>query len=204
MTNLPQEISTLLDEYPDDVHGRSLLDEVIADVNLQRQLQRYQLIQQVMHHELPDQINTGFSREVMSRINQLESNGELDQGIASKLRIGSWAIWKPLAGLAVAASVAVVSVTLWQSLAIAPQSDAIPQQAVNLEQRKIEQLARQSIQGGAVQASSKLNHGTRWTVIGNSPALEQKLNAYLVNHTEYSGSRQSLIPQARVAGYSSQ
>jgi hypothetical protein len=34
--------------------------------------------------------------------------------------------------------------------------------------------------------------------------LQQKLNAYLVNHTEYSNSMQGLIPQARVAGFDAQ
>jgi hypothetical protein len=46
--------------------------------------------------------------------------------------------------------------------------------------------------------------GTRWKVDREMPALQQKLNAYLVNHTEYSNSVQGLIPQARVAGFDSQ
>jgi hypothetical protein len=41
----------------------------------------------------------------------------------------------------------------------------------------------------------------RWKVIEGAPALQQKLNAYLVNHTEYSNSMQGLIPQVRVVGF---
>jgi len=43
--------------------------------------------------------------------------------------------------------------------------------------------------------------GTRWKLEQESPVLQRKLNAYLVNHTEYSSSMQGLIPQARVAGF---
>ena len=48
------------------------------------------------------------------------------------------------------------------------------------------------------------NGGMRWKVDNDAPALQQKLNAYLVNHTEYSSSMQGLIPQARVAGFDAQ
>ena len=44
----------------------------------------------------------------------------------------------------------------------------------------------------------------RWRLESESPMLQQKLNAYLVNHTEYSSSMQGLIPQARVAGFDAQ
>ena len=66
----------------------------------------------------------------------------------------------------------------------------------------------QQIQAAA-QASTTLgntnsNDGMHWKVISDAPALERKLNAYLINHTEYSKSMQGLIPQARVAGYGSE
>jgi hypothetical protein len=44
----------------------------------------------------------------------------------------------------------------------------------------------------------------RWKLERETPGLQQKLNAYLVNHTEYSNSMQGLIPQARVAGFDSE
>ncbi|MFT5398507.1 MAG: hypothetical protein ACI8XW_001297, partial [Gammaproteobacteria bacterium] len=46
--------------------------------------------------------------------------------------------------------------------------------------------------------------GMRWKVEKSNPQIQQKLNAYLVNHTEYSNSMQGLIPQARVAGFDNQ
>jgi len=55
--------------------------------------------------------------------------------------------------------------------------------------------------GSAVPVSSRVQSGTRWKLEQESPVLQRKLNAYLVNHTEYSSSIQGLIPQARVAGF---
>jgi len=85
---------------------------------------------------------------------------------------------KPLAGMAVAASVAVLAVTLWQFSYPGNNSGKTSEQLVD--------------------------SGLRWKINNNTPALQQKLNAYLVNHTEYSNSMQGLIPQARVAGFDAQ
>jgi hypothetical protein len=111
---------------------------------------------------------------------------------------------KPFAGMAIAASVAVVSITLWQSSNVAVDSGQGKEQIVSVDQQKIERLASQPVQTNVVPVSSPLNDGMRWKINNNAPALQQKLNAYLVNHTEYSNSMQGLIPQARVAGFDAQ
>ncbi len=111
---------------------------------------------------------------------------------------------KPVAGLAVAFSVAVVSVTLWQSVNVSIDPGQGSELLVNADQKKIQLLASRPVQTSAVPVSSTLNGGMRWKINNNTPALQQKLNAYLVNHTEYSNSIQGLIPQARVAGYDAQ
>ena len=105
--------------------------------------------------------------------------------------------------MAVAASVAVVTVALWQPLQIRDglSNDAL----VSADEQKIQQLAGQQITGGAVPVSTRVrDSGTHWKMENGSPVLQQKLNAYLVNHTEYSNSMQGLIPQARFAGFDAQ
>ncbi len=123
--------------------------------------------------------------------------------------VWAWSKLKPFAGLAIAASVALVSITLWQTVNVDPGSGPGSEQVVivdqqiidqnNADQQKIERYASLPVQTSAVTV------GMRWKN-NNTPALQQKLNAYLVNHTEYSNSIQSmsLIPQARVAGYDAQ
>ena len=208
MNEQQDKLSLLLDEFSDDEPSRRALDEVEGDVNLQYRLRRYQMIGDVMRHQLPAQVDTDFSANVMAQINQMDlPAGIADNAIAAaKTRQSIWAgpLMKPVAGLAIAFSVAVVSVTLWQSVNVDIDAGLGSEQIVSAEQKKIELLASQPFQTDAIPASSSLDSGMRWKIDSNAPALQQKLNAYLVNHTEYSNSIQGLISQARVAGYDAQ
>jgi len=213
MTEQQDKISFLLDEFSGDDQSKAVLDEVENDVNLQYNMRRYQLIGQVMRHELPEQIDTDFSVNVMAQIDQIENatnvSDSSDAGIENKQSVWTWSFIKPFAGMAVAASVALVSITLWQTSSVDINSEQATEQLVSsdqvsVDQQKIERLASQPIQTNAVPVFSSLGNGMRWKINNNAPAMQQKLNAYLVNHTEYSNSMQGLIPQARVAGFDTQ
>jgi negative regulator of sigma E activity len=166
------------------------------------------MIGQVMRHEIPRQIDTDFSTNVMAKIDAIGSgpgNAVAARPEANTSRsIWTWSVMRPVAGLAVALSVAVVSVTLWQSVNVGIDTGQGSEQLVSADQKKIELLARRQVQTSAVPVTSSLSGGMRWKINNDAPALQQKLNAYLVNHTEYSNSIQGLIPQARVAGYDAQ
>ena len=195
------KLCQVIDEFDGRDSNLAAIDELLADVNLQYQMRRYELIGEVMRHELPEKIDTEFSRSVMAQINQIDSTHQ--QSRPSGISFWKRAYFKPFAGIAVAASVAVVTVTLWQSAAVNQLSDQSGEQFISLSQKKIDKLASQQVVKNLVPVSSQLSNGTRWKVENNTPALQQKLNAYLVNHTEYSNSLQGLIPQARVAGFDS-
>ena len=207
MTDLDEKLSFLLDDHADD-NAADALDEVIGDVNLQYRMRRYQMIGEALRHELPQAIDTGFHSSVMARIRDEvgatgHDGGKTSSRESKTASILSWARLKPVAGLAVAASVALVTVALWQPLQ--KQSGKVEDRLVIAEQQKIERLAGKQIRGSAVPVSTNVQTlGMRWKVEGNTPGLQQKLNAYLVNHTEYSNSVQGLIPQARVAGFDAQ
>jgi negative regulator of sigma E activity len=208
MSEQQDKLSSLMDEFSGDEQSRRMLDEVEGDVNLQYRLRRYQMIGQVMRHELPRQIDNDFSTNVMAKIDATGSApgkaGAARSETKTRQSIWTWSVMKPVAGLAVALSVAVVSVTLWQSVNVGIDTGQSSEQLVSADQKKIELLARKQVQTSAVPVTSSLNGGMRWKINDNAPALQQKLNAYLVNHTEYSNSIQGLIPQARVAGYDAQ
>jgi len=204
MTDLDEKLSYLLDGYAGD-GAEASLDEVIGDVNLQYRARRYQMIGAAMRHELPAAIDTDFHNAVMARIGRDAKHAQPTAPAPTQARasILSWVRLKPFAGLAVAASVALVTVALWQPLR--QETGQIEDSLVSADQEKLEKLAGQQIQGGPVPVSTRLQSlGTRWKVEREIPGLQQKLNAYLVNHTEYSNSVQGLIPQARVAGFDSQ
>lgn len=212
MNESDEKLSLVLDEYTDDQKSQSVLNEVISDVNLQYQMRRYQMIGDVLRHELPDYLNLDLSHQIMSKIEEIEvtpdSSSSAVKSTEKKAAFWHWAALKPLAGFALAATVAVVSITLWQTISVNPQADQADGQVVSIEQQKIEKLASQPLRINVVPVSSdmalSMDEGTRWNVSKDSPALQQKLNAYLVNHTEYSVPMQGLIPQARVAGYDAQ
>ena len=199
-----EKLSVLLDDDPDGVIN-TVVDEVVADLNLQYQMRRYQIIGEVMRNELPAAIDTGFHADVMARISDEDASALVTAGAAvgrGGASVAARAWFRPVAGLAVAASVAVVTVALWQPLQ--KQESGANEALVSADEKKIQQLASQKIAGGAVPASTSLEPVTRWKMENESAVLQQKLNAYLVNHTEYSNSMQGLIPQARVAGFDAQ
>ncbi len=206
MTDLNEKLSLLLDDYTDD-NVDTTIDEVIGDVNLQYRTRRYRMIGEAMRNELPPAIDTGFHSAVMAQIHDQAETPDAAPMAAQKTAVKhsllSWMTLKPLAGLAVAASVAMVTVALWQPLK--QESGQPGDSLVSADQEKIQKLAEQQLQGGAVTVSTRVqNPGTRWKVERESPGMQQKLNAYLVNHTEQSNSMQGLIPQARVAGFDAQ
>lgn len=201
-----EKLSLILDDYSDADAGE-VLDEVIADVNLQYCMRRYQMIGEVLRNELPHSIDTGFHDRVMSEVRRQAAAGAetarspVESGARLPLVARSW--FRPLAGLAVAASVALVTVALWQP--VADRDGLAADGLVSADQQKIQQLADQQVIADAVPVSSRVQSpGMRWKLETESPVLQQKLNAYLVNHTEYSNSMQGLIPQARVAGFDAQ
>jgi negative regulator of sigma E activity len=209
MSESNEKLSVIIDEYADDDVCQKVLDDVIDDVNLQYQMRRYQMIGDVMRHELPDRINLDLSHQIMSEVRKIDSQ-ESVQAQPGQTSSGSQPLWgwvklKPFAGLAVAASVALVSVTLWQSEPVNSRQVATAEnKTVSVESRKMENFANLPPQINAITVSSGLKEGTRWLASEDSPALQQKLNGYLVNHTEYAIPMQGLIPQARVAGFDSE
>ena len=203
MNQQDEKLSALLDDDAEaDINV--VIDEVMADVNLQYRVRRYQMIGETLRHELPQAIDTDFHHNVMARIREeapaVESAGsQRDKTSIATLPLTARSWFRPFAGLAVAASVALVTVALWQ------QDPLLDDGLVSADQQKIQQLADQQVGAGAVQASSRVQtNGTRWKLENESPVLQRKLNSYLVNHTEYSNSMQGLIPQARVAGFDAQ
>lgn len=93
-----------------------------------------------------------------------------------------------------------MTIALWQPLE--NEDGQPPVDTAGIVPKTIESFPEPDIQIVPVPVSATLQTpGTRWRVERDLPGLQQKLNGYLVNHTEYSNSVQGLIPQARVAGF---
>ncbi len=200
MTDANEKLSYLLDDYTGD-DARSTVDDVLEDVNLQYRVRRYRMIGEIMRGELPSAIDTGFHASVMEKIRAEGDSRQRQQRHSTAIgSLFDWARIKPYAGLAVAASVALVTIAVWKPLQ--QETGMADETLVSADQQKIIELAGQQLQPRVVPASTSL--GTRWKLDREMPGMQEKLNAYLVNHTEYSNSVQGLIPQARVAGFDAQ
>ena len=148
MTDLNEKLSLLLDDYTDD-NIDTTIDEVIGDINLQYCTRRYRIIGEAMRNELPQAIDAGFHNAVMA---QIRDQAALPDSVPPAAResavrpsLLNWMTLKPLAGLAVAASVALVTVALWQPL---KQESGQPGDGfVSADQEKIQKLAGQQLPG---------------------------------------------------------
>ena len=104
--SLNEQLSALVDdELPGSEHDL-LLRRIESDDQLYQRLSRYQLISDALQSHLPDRVDPAFSRRVKA---QLRS----EPALSRYSRLASLA--RPAAGLAVAASVAVMAVISLQS-----------------------------------------------------------------------------------------
>ncbi len=211
MTDSQERLSALIDHWHGDDAERAELDRLLGDVNERARWQRYQLIGEAMRHELPQRLQVDFSASVMARIEQEgpQPEGALARPQAATRRPdrgGWWAsLMRPVAGLSVALAVAFVAVT---SLTETPSpaqgsgqviasADAIPSDP------RIEQLTNLPLLAPPVKVSAGSRAESspaveRLQLRRDQAAIQRKLSAYLVDHNQYAGSLQGIIPQVRV------
>jgi sigma-E factor negative regulatory protein RseA len=207
-----EKVSGLMDDYYRTEQDQSVLDGVLQDVNQLYTLRRYQLIRDVMRNELPERIQLDFVDRVKAEIARqpvLDKSPVSDSKSAGSEPSWLWSmLFKPVAGLAVAATVAVVLVS---NVQLQSSSDAVDGQiaAVTPSAAKVEQLANLPIITNARrvatgQVSEYQQPGMHWKVRRDEVAMQNKLNTYLINHNEYSNPMQGIIPQVRVVGFDAQ
>ena len=131
------------------------------------------------YHLLSDAIRGRLPDGVQSSLSTRVHDAIALEPVALATRRKRVRILKPLTGLALAASVATVAILGVRSL----DSEVTP--------------------AAQIAANSKATQttGNRWNA---SPEIEARLNAYLVNHSEYVGyGMQGMLPYARIVGYDS-
>ncbi len=177
---LREQISALADDELPEAERDLLLRRLSADPALRSEWGRLHLIRDALHNELPAGAGDALSYRVMTALEN-DPQPVLRHTPAGLPRQFA----KPLAGLAVAASVAAMAVIGLQHLA---GHDAGPVAATP-------RLA-------AVDTPTQSEIvGTRW----DQPQMGTRLNAYLVNHSEYTSgsSLQGMMNYVRIAGYDS-
>lgn len=174
-----EQLSALVDDELSDVEQPLLLGRVQRDTELRECLGRYQLIGEVMRG-IADTTTLGVADRVR-RVLLQDVGGQLPD--IPKQEGFNW--WKPVAGFAVAASVALVAVLTVSSVR-ETATDAVPELA--------------SSNPAGVPAVARVSDD-QWDRI--EPGIDKRLSGYLVNHNEYAASRgvQGVMPYVRIVGF---
>jgi sigma-E factor negative regulatory protein RseA len=180
-----EQLSALVDDELSDLERPLLLGRLERDPELRACLGRYQLISEVMRGGDAHAAGLGIATRVNAA---LEGEAPMT-GRAAECGNEALALWKPLAGLAVAASVAVVAVLSLQSYDTDPNASA-PQVAVNTPQ----------VDATPPAPVLRVSEGD-WARI--EPRVTKRLDDYLVNHNEFAASRgvQGVMPYVRIVGF---
>ena len=180
-----EQLSALVDDELSDVEQPLLLGRLQRDPELRACLGHYQLIGEVMRG-----VGTTATLGVADRVQQA-----LDDDAPLGASQTVW--WKPAAGLAVAASVALVAVltvtslndTSTDNMPVLASADVAPATAPVVASDP------------ALVRVSEMTGEAQWDRL--DPSIDKRLSGYLVNHNQYAVSRgvQGVMPYVRIVGH---
>lgn len=179
---MKEKLSALLDGELDQTEQELLFRKISSDPALRKTWERYLLMRSIMRNELGINLSMTLADRVFESIEREPAILAPQRRTASIRSLGRIA-----GSLAIAASVAVVSIIGLQSIGV---DDGQYQQ---LAQTANSQLASKA---GYIRAGE-----TRWN--NRQPGLESKLNMYLVEHNEFSPSAsfRGMMSYGRVVSY---
>lgn len=189
MKETSQELlSRVLDEDVSEFETQRILKEMQSNDELRSTLHRFSVIGYAMRDELPKQINSNFVHNVMSRLTYEEMSApesNEDNELENENYIKDSGRFKTAIGLAIAASVAVVSFVSFQNY-VQTNNETTPASIIAdrvVEESDIQRVSSEDLQN----------------FISN-PKAAASFNSYIMNHTEYASPRVS-VPHVRIVGY---
>lgn len=206
-----EHLSALMDGELDDAQESLAAEQLTRDVVLRHHWARYHLVRDVLRRDLESV--TGL--ELTSRVSQRLASEPLHLG---RPRKKTWSVpWAPIGGLALAASVAVVAIVgvgNWNAVDepthladMTPTSTTfdIPLEPADLgavqrpEASLVSAVTPPIVWVNHLEPTARLSR-LQWDA--HEPGVEDRLNAYLVSHSEYLGNgMRGMLPYARIVGY---
>lgn len=187
MTNKQNEqVSALLDNELSDTEIASVLTGLNQQHELRQRWDRYHLIGDVIRGEPVQFKATEISERVRQQVESEPAIISMPKRAGATGRMSLWV--KPIAGAALAASVATVAVITAPGF-------------LGLDEPTGPQLTVTNV-STVVPASYQNISGTRWKNL-TEPSLETRLNGYLVDHSEHvsTGTGIGVMPYATFVGY---
>ncbi|MEO5341996.1 MAG: sigma-E factor negative regulatory protein [Gammaproteobacteria bacterium SHHR-1] len=208
--NTAQQLSALSDDELTEFERRRLLDDLLDEPENRATLARYRLIGEAMRHDQSEAlVGVGFYRGV-SRALRVAA----DQAVETDLRRGQTGLpvpaaapvrfWgRPLAGLALAASLSLIS--LW----LAPQW--FPDRALLNGHVELASAAEPTGRDADSTKPDQTVLAVAEPTVGDDPEqwrrlppeMEQRLNRYLMDHAEFAAGRgmDRMLPYASFVSY---
>lgn len=176
-----EQLSALVDDELRREESVFLQRRLANDDDAVAQLGRYFMISDTLRRQLPDSIDPAFSARVSAALEAEPAHQLAPPGLARRLA-------RPLAGLGVAASAAMVAVSLWSPESAVPTAPGGQPSFVA------------ATAGPAAGISLVSQPENRWDRL--DPQVQQRLNGYLVNHSEHSstGHFGGVLKYVRIAG----
>jgi len=176
-----EQLSALIDDELSDLERPLLLGRLQRDVELRECLGRYQLIGEVLRGD-----GKISSLDVARRVREVVEHETVIEPLPGRSAQRSARHWKPLAGVGVAASVALLALLGITTLRDSG-TESVPALASGDAVRPVAPV------GGAQDG--------QWDRI--EPRIDERLSGYLVNHSEYAANRavQGVMPYVRIVGF---
>lgn len=204
-----EEISALMDGELDGRRRDALLDAMARTGDEADRWERYHLIRDALHNELPERLDIDLAARVRA---SLEDEPTV---LAPRRGRRVWRRWgahvgRQAAGLAVAASVAVAVVTVaWQPDGAGPGPAG--DESLTAERGEVRgggegsRLAVAPPEDGTSRVASGGDSAARGAPSGSGGG-GSALERYMINHSEYtsSASVQGMLPYMRVVGHSAE
>ncbi|MGB5438052.1 MAG: sigma-E factor negative regulatory protein [Gammaproteobacteria bacterium] len=169
-----EQLSALVDNELEEQEQALLFRQLASDAELSQRLSRYQIISDALQNHLPEKLGSGFHQRVHAALNDeplVHAPGSV---------LAAW--FKPVAGVALAASVSMVAVLTLQYVR-KDSADVAPALA------------------SAAARDSYIRADVDDAVQPGGPGkATPNLDVYLANHSEYAVSR-GILPYVRLVGH---
>ena len=197
-----ERVSALVDGELTSFESRRLINELEKDPVLRKRWGRYHLIGDVLRDQVPAEINSSFAEGVMERINDEAA----PQSPPS--RANAWL--KPLTGVAITATVAIVSLLGLKNLTseggLTPaqiaesESTSVTTQPVAAPVASIGTAGANGLVQPVSIEKSEIRDAQAKAEILKPVVSDPRMKSYLATHAEFAA-RPGIMPRVRVIGF---
>jgi sigma-E factor negative regulatory protein RseA len=193
---IKEHISALVDGELEHRSAAETIDVLLGSERMQWRWARYHVVRDVLRHKVYPHASGELSARVRASL-----AAEPAHFPPAHLRTRRWrGALKPVAGLALAASVAVVAILAVRSQEPAPDAPRVAQAPSNQVAGSLAPAVLPVSATSQEQIQPSRLKRLQWST--TEPAVTNRLNGYLVNHSEHLGGPiRGLHPYARIVGY---